>query len=155
MIRINRQTDYAIRIILALAKHPPGTRIPSSRISDDMLIPPALSQRIVAALAHGEFIHTFPGRDGGLELARPADQINMLQVVEFMEGAIDVSDCLVSGGDPCAFENECPVRERWARLRKLIHNELKTQTFDTLAQEASEIEGKSHASLNSTETRYI
>ena len=80
MIQINRQTDYAIRIILALSKHPPGTRKSTSEIRDEMLIPPALSQRIVADLARGNFIQTFPGRDGGIQLARPAEKINLLQV---------------------------------------------------------------------------
>jgi len=50
MTSINRQTDYAIRVILALAKHPPMTRMSTSQIRDEMLIPPALSQRIVCLL---------------------------------------------------------------------------------------------------------
>lgn len=140
MTSINRQTDYAIRVILALAKHPPMTRMSTSQIRDEMLIPPALSQRIVAELARGKFIMTFPGRDGGLQLARPSDQINLLQVVEYIQGSIDVSECLVADGEGCTFENACPVRRRWARLRNLIRTELESQTFDQLALEAAEIE---------------
>ena len=83
MIQINRQTDYAIRVILSLSKHPAGTRKSTSEIRDEMLIPPAFSQRVVADLARGDFVLTFPGRDGGLQLARPADQINLLQVIEY------------------------------------------------------------------------
>jgi Rrf2 family protein len=140
MIRINRQTDYAIRVILSLAKQPPGTRMSTSKIRNEMLIPPALSQRIVAELAHGDFVLTFPGRDGGLQLARPADQINILQVVQHMQGPIDVSDCLTDGFD-CTFEEACPVRRVWARLQTLIWDELESQTFDQLALEATDIEG--------------
>ncbi len=139
-MQINRQTDYAIRIILALSKHPPGTRKSTSEIRDEMLIPPALSQRIVADLARGKFIQTFPGRSGGIELARPSDQINLLQVVEFIQGPIYVSDCLVTGGDPCVFKNACPVRKRWAKLNILIRQELESQTFDLLAQDAVEVQ---------------
>ncbi len=140
MIQINRQTDYAIRIILALSKHPPGTRKSTSEIRDEMLIPHALSQRIVADLARGKFIQTFPGRSGGIQLARPADQINLLQVVEFIQGPIHISDCLVTGGEPCTFKNACPVRKRWAKLQILIRKELASQTFDQLAQDATEVQ---------------
>jgi Rrf2 family protein len=141
MIQINRQTDYAIRIILTLSKHPPGTRKSTSEIRDEMLIPPALSQRIVADLARGDFIQTFPGRDGGIQLARPADQINLLQVIEYIQGPIYVSDCLITSGDAaCTFGGVCPVRNRWARLRALIRTELKSQTFDQLAHDAIEIQ---------------
>jgi Rrf2 family protein len=141
MVHINRQTDYAIRIILTLAKLPPGTRKPTSEIRDEMLIPPALSQRIVAELASGNFILTFPGRDGGIQLARPADQINLLQVIEFIQGSIDVAECLVTGDDGCSctFGDACPVHKRWARLRTLIRAELEGQTFAQLAREANGI----------------
>ncbi len=135
MIRITRHTDYAIRVILALAKRPPGARLSTARIREEMLIPAALSARIVAELARGNFIHTFPGRDGGLQLARPAEEINLRQVVEYFEGPIDVSECLIAEGPGCVFEASCPVRRRWARLRRLIREELESQTFDQLARE--------------------
>ena len=66
MLKINRQTDYAVRVILALSKKPQGTRISTSEIGREMLIPPALLQRIVAELANGGFINTQAGRDGGI-----------------------------------------------------------------------------------------
>jgi Rrf2 family protein len=145
MIQINRQTDYAIRILLALSKLPSGTRKSTAEIRTEMLIPPALSQRIVADLARGNFIQTFPGRDGGIQLAQSADQINLLQVIEFVQGPIYVSDCLVTGGEACAFGIVCPVRRRWAKLRTLIRNELESQTFDQLAQDAIEIQSLAHS----------
>jgi Rrf2 family protein len=145
MIQINRQTDYAIRILLTLAKHSPGTRKSTSEIRDEMLIPPALSQRLVADLARGSFIQTFPGRDGGIQLARPADQINLLQVVEYIQGPIYVSDCLISSEDTCTFRGVCPVRNRWAKLSSLIRAELESQTFDQLARDAIEIQRLIHS----------
>lgn len=141
MVRINRQTDYAIRILLALARYPFGTRIATHRIQEEMLIPAALSHRIVARLAQGNFIQTFPGRDGGLQLSRPAAEISLLQVVDHMQGSLDVSDCLVADGEPCTFEQACPVRRRWARLRALIRDELENQNFDELATEANQVQG--------------
>ena len=145
MIQINRQTDYAIRVILSLSKHPAGTRKSTSEIRDEMLIPPAFSQRVVADLARGDFVLTFPGRDGGLQLARPADQINLLQVIEYFQGPVYVSECLVNGGDTCTFGDVCPVRNRWARLRSIIRGELESQTFDQLAQDAIEIQSLTYS----------
>jgi Rrf2 family protein len=139
MSNINRQTDYAIRILLALASEIPGTRISTSRIKDDMDIPHALSQRIVADLARGNFIETFPGRDGGIQLARAADQINLLEVVEYMQGKIDVSDCLINEGVECSLENKCPVQKRWIKLSNIIRSELAKQTFDQLGNEAKDL----------------
>ncbi len=138
MIRINRQTDYAVRVLLSLSKRAEG-RTSTAEIQREMLIPPSLAQRIVADLARGGFVHTFPGRDGGLSLARPSREINLRQVVEHFEGKIFVSDCLIGKGE-CPFDNNCPVRCRWARLQSTVMQELEQITFEDLAQEALSIE---------------
>ena len=135
MIRINRKTDYAIRVLLALAKQEGDTTLSTSKIQQEMLIPKALSLRVVAELAHGGFILTYPGREGGLKLARPASEINLRQVVTYFESNFSVSDCLTEASE-CPFNQECPVRTRWGRLQAIILNELETCTFDQLAREA-------------------
>lgn len=140
MIRINRQTDYAVRVILALSKRGLGERTSTSEIQREMLIPPALAQRIVAELARGGFVQTFPGRDGGLSLSRPSNEINLRQVVEHFEGKVFISDCLAGKGE-CPFDSGCPVRRRWARLQATVMLELEQITFDELAQEATSVEG--------------
>ena len=138
MIRINRQTDYAIRVLLALAKQGDEAMLPTSQIQEEMLIPKALCLRIVAELAKGGFIVTYPGREGGLKLARPAAEINLRQVVTHFESNFMVSECL-HGGGTCPFDNSCPVRCRWARLQALILQELDNTNFDELAQETASV----------------
>jgi Rrf2 family protein len=135
MIRINRQTDYAVRLILSLARREEGKKVSTAEIQKEMLIPPAMAQRIVADLARGNFILTFPGRDGGLTLSRPAREVNLRQIVEHFEGKFFISDCLTDGGD-CPFDNNCPVRFRWTRLQSQIIKELEQITFEDLAQDA-------------------
>jgi Rrf2 family nitric oxide-sensitive transcriptional repressor len=135
MIRINRQTDYAVRVVLSLAKRGPDHLIPTSQIQKEMSIPPALAQRIVADLARGGFITTHPGRDGGLALARASEMINLRQVVEHFEGPLVLSDCLVARGQ-CQFDRVCPVHCHWARLQLMLVGELEDITFAQLAQDA-------------------
>lgn len=139
MIRINRQTDYAIRVILALAREGDEAMLPTSQIQQEMLIPKALSLRVVADLAKGGFIVTNPGRAGGLKLARPAAEINLRQVVTYFEKNFTVSECLHKS-DSCPFDQSCPVRCRWSRLQTLILRELESTSFDELAWEAASVE---------------
>ncbi|MFH1634916.1 MAG: Rrf2 family transcriptional regulator [Chloroflexota bacterium] len=132
MFRINREADYAIRVIVALAKQPPETIISSALVRHEMLIPTALSQRIVAKLAKSGLINTYPGRNGGIQLAHPPSEITLHQVVEIFDGPIIVSDCL-SKSDACSFSGTCPVQHRWGRLRAVIVKELESTSFDELA----------------------
>ena len=137
MLKINRQTDYAVRVVLALAQREDGTRIPSSDIQREMLIPKAFMSRIVARLAHEGLVNTFPGRDGGLSLPRSASRITLKDVVEAFEGPILLSECMqVTGEDDCPFQSNCPVRSKWGRVQVAMMREMASITFESLAQEA-------------------
>lgn len=138
MFRINRQTDYAVRVVLALARRKPGTRLASSAIQREMLIPPALMSRIVAQLAASALVRTFPGREGGLQLPRPAADINLRDVLEAFEGPILLSECMQAHGeDDCPFRADCPVRSKWGRAQIAMLRELSAISFADLAAEAA------------------
>ncbi|MCB0119694.1 MAG: Rrf2 family transcriptional regulator [Anaerolineales bacterium] len=139
MFRVNRQTDYAVRVVLALSKKPQGTRLPTSEIGREMLIPPSLLQRIVAELANGGFIETQAGRDGGISLAHLPSEITLLQIVEHFEGTIILSDCVLKQGD-CPFENKCPVNCQWKRLSDMLRTEMSNVTFEQLVKDGHLIE---------------
>jgi Rrf2 family protein len=137
MLRINRQTDYAVRVVLALAKRGEGTRLSTSEIQLEMLIPKAFMTRIVAQLSRHGLIDTFPGREGGLMLPRPASQITLKDVVESFEGPILLSACLqVKGEDDCPFQSSCPVRPKWGRVQVAMMREMASITFEDLAKES-------------------
>ena len=136
MLKINRQTDYAVRVVLALAKRGEGVRLSSAEIQQEMLIPKAFMPRIVAQLAHARLVNTFPGRDGGLMLPRPASQITLKDVVEAFEGPILLSECMqVKGEDDCPFQSNCPVRSKWGRVQVAMMREMASITFDDLVKE--------------------
>ena len=139
MIRINRQTDYAIRVVLALSRHGQGVRVSTAKIQQEMLIPRAFLQRIVAELAMQGLVHTFAGRDGGLELPRPPSEITLLDVVQAFEGPILLSECMqAKGEDDCPFRKNCPVRSKWGRIQAAMLREMAAITFEDLANEARE-----------------
>jgi Rrf2 family protein len=137
MLKINRQTDYAVRVVLALAESRKGSRLSSAEVQQKMLIPRTLMPRVVAQLAHAGLVNTFPGRDGGLMLPRPASQITLKDVVEAFEGPILLSECLqVKGEDDCPFQSNCPVSSKWGRVQMAMLREMASITFEDLAQEA-------------------
>jgi len=137
MLQINRQTDYAIRVVLALARRSPGVRLSSGEIQREMLIPKAFMARIVARLAERGLVTTFAGRDGGLQLPRPARDLTIKDVVEAFEGPILLSQCMQARGeDDCPFRTNCPVRSKWGRVQAAMLREMAAITFEDLAVEA-------------------
>ena len=137
MLKINRQTDYAVRVILALASREAGTRLSSGAIQTEMLIPKSFMPRIVAQLANCGLVKTFAGRDGGLQLSRSAEEITMKDVVEAFEGPLLLSECMqVADESDCPFQKNCHVRTKWGRIQVAMLREMAAINFKALANES-------------------
>lgn len=140
-MRINRRTDYAVRVMLALAEHPFGERLSTQSIQEEMLVPRAFLQRIIAELSRANLILTFPGPNGGIQLYKESEMINLRQIWEAIEGPLLISDCLQSP-EECPLHENCPVYGCWGRLQKTIQRELETTTLCELSMEMKK--NKSH-----------
>jgi Rrf2 family protein len=138
VFRVNRRTDYAVRVLLALAKEKDGTRKSIRAIQEEMIVPRAFLKRIVADLSAAGLVHTFPGPNGGLELARPAWTINLRHIWESIDGPLLISDCLKAPG-VCPLDCDCPVHSRWKRMQTMIMSELNSTTLEQLAIEAHQL----------------
>lgn len=138
MFKINRRTDYAVRVGVALASCPQGTRLPTQVIQREMLIPGPFLQRIISELSRAGLIATYPGPTGGIQLARPAEKITLFDFIQVMEGPLCLSDCLELPQD-CPLSRECPVRGRWGRLQRLLLQELQRTTLADLAAESQAV----------------
>lgn len=137
MIRINRETEYSFRVVFALARAGENARLPTSRIQKEMNIPRSFLYRIIASLGHNNIIKTFPGREGGVQLARPAMEISLLDVFEAVEGPIQLSDCL-SEDCSCPLDSPCPVQKSLRHVQKILNREMAAIHFDSFVP-ASEI----------------
>jgi len=134
MLRISRRTDYAVRVLVSLATHQGEGKRSMQETADEMLIPLAFVKRIVADLSRAGLVRSQRGAKGGLELARDADSITLLDVVEACEEPIEISPC-IDDPDFCPLSADCPVRKRWARLRAAVKKELRSVSIGQLAKE--------------------
>jgi Rrf2 family protein len=133
MLTINRQTDYASRIILHLALQGEASRTTAAEIAERRLIPKAFVRRVVTKLATAGLIATTRGIEGGIVLARLASEISLLEVVEAMEGPLALNACTVNP-QTCPLVVTCPVNKAWCHAREVLVEELRGVTFDKLAK---------------------
>ena len=135
MLRISRRTDYAVRVLISLAMHQEeGARVVQD-VVDEMLIPLPFVKRIVADLTRAGLISSRRGSKGGVWLAKAAEEISLLDVVEACEEPVEISPC-IDDPDFCPLSEACPVRERWARLRAVMRKELRSVSIAQLALES-------------------
>ena len=94
-LELTRRGDYAVRAMLALAHAaegsstagiPPNGRLSAARIADMEGIPPRILPSVMVRLVRAGLVTAETGRAGGYRLARRADQINLLDVIEAVGG---------------------------------------------------------------------
>lgn len=99
-MKLSRYTDYALRILIHLATHP-DRLIAIRQIAATYGISQNHLMKIVQDLGHAGVIRTVRGRNGGLTLARPAEQIPIGAIVRHTETRgpiIECTACLIAPG---------------------------------------------------------
>jgi Rrf2 family protein len=86
-VRVSAKADYAIRAMLELAAAPDGPT-KGDRIAQSQEIPLTFLENILVDLRHAGLVRSQRGAEGGYWLARPADEINLAQVIRAVEGPI-------------------------------------------------------------------
>ena len=124
MFKLNRRTDYAIRILIQLARGP--ERIKASELSAMTRVPAPYAHKIIRDLVRGGLLWTTSGPEGGAGLARPAAEISLLDITEAMEGPIQLNFCRM-GPTPCEYpdSDSCSVHPVFEKLNLNIQAELR------------------------------
>lgn len=135
MFKISTKGDYGLLLMSALAeKIKEGRTYVSLReiAVAKKLSPPYLSQ-IILPLKKAGLVKSKEGRDGGYALARPAEKITMMEVLEVLEGPVSPVRCCGNTKARCGSESHCQVKFAWREAKVLLAQFLKTKTLeDTL-----------------------
>lgn len=127
-MQLTRQSEYAIRIMLELASRPFGEMVSSRTISEKQGIPEDFLKKTVQLLSLSGLVSTQRGIQGGVRLARPAEDINLVEVIKAIEGPLQINVCLAPDFN-CPNRSSCPVspvleRAQLAFLRELGRDSL-------------------------------
>lgn len=137
MLLINRETDYAGRVMLYLARQAAGTRTTAQEVARICLVPRAIVRRVVTRLTSAGLLASVRGSGGGISLGRSPEDITLLDVVQAMEGDPVLNTC-VSDPQFCPLMEDCTVHNAWVRGHEMLLAYLRGVTFARLAQEGAE-----------------
>jgi Rrf2 family protein len=131
-MRVSAKVDYALRAMAELAAAPPGL-MTAEQLASAQHIPPKFLESILSQLRTGGLVASHRGADGGYELARPAAEISIAEVIRVLEGPI----ATVRGVRPDELEYEgaaAGLRGIWLELRTQMRRVLEQTTLSDLTQ---------------------
>jgi len=93
-MQVTRAGEYAIIGLLYLAKQPEGCTVMIEEISEDERVQKSFLAKIFQLLAKAGFVESYRGAGGGFSLARPANEISLLQILNCVEREFALQKCV-------------------------------------------------------------
>lgn len=91
-MKINRETDYALRIMRALALK--NGVSDANEIAENVSVSQSFTLKILRKLLGAGLVVSHKGANGGYELAYDMGKITLRRIVETIEGPLEIARCL-------------------------------------------------------------
>lgn len=105
-MRLTQATNYSVRVLLYCAANPDRpSRV--ADIAESFGMSETHLFKILKVLVDEGFIATLRGRNGGIRLGKPADQITIGEVVRAAEENFHLADCFDDDGHDCPLIQNC------------------------------------------------
>jgi len=114
----------------ALIREPERSRS-AGEIAAAIHVPVPTVSKILKILARAGLVVSLRGAKGGYLLARPANEISLVDIIHAMDGPIGMTECSVTPG-VCSQEAACVVRSNWQRINREVLGVLQTITLDQM-----------------------
>jgi Rrf2 family protein len=142
-MQLTRAADYAVRVMVHLAALPAGTRANREALAEAAQVPSQFMGKVLQSLTRAQLILSYRGAQGGFELARPSARINMLEVIEAIEGPICLNVCL-AGDEACGRRWWCGAHDVWRDAQASLVAVLRNAPLDRLAAESLRRKAENH-----------
>jgi len=135
---ITRETDYAIRATLYLAKQKDcSLPVSTSELSKEMAIPYRFLRKIVSKLVQAELIESRRGKGGGVSLARDASEISLIDIIDAVDPEASLLNrCLVDERG-CNRVTHCGIHAELDRMQKQLNASLSEVTLASMSRHES------------------
>ena len=140
-MQITRAADYAVRVMVELSSLPPGTRLQKSALVKLSEAPESFLSKVLQRMVAQGLMTSRRGGGGGFELAKAPDQISVLNVVEAIDGPMNLNLC-VPGSSGCERTLACVVHPVWVEAREALVKVLERATMDKLARKRRRAQGE-------------
>ncbi len=145
---LSQKTLYAIRSIFELSKRLNQGPVKLPIIAREQHIPRRFLEVIMGELRQAKYVESRRGKSGGYMMARDPGKLTVGEIINFMEGKLDIVECL--GGSHA--KARCPLKEKciflpfWQKVANAISGVIDSTTFQDLIEE----EKQSSQSVNWT-----
>ena len=127
MLKLSKQSDYGLVLMTVLASLPPNTYAGLKELATEHNLPYKFIGQIATKLKKAQLLSSKEGSGGGYQLAKPASQITINQIITALEGPLTPTSCM--RGDTCRCAGSCQHQYLIADLTKVLIKAMDNHTL--------------------------
>jgi Rrf2 family protein len=131
-MQLTRAADYAVRVMVHLAKIPCDHRALLPAIGRATSAPESCLSKVLQALTRARLITSRRGPAGGFQISARGRQASMLEVIEAIDGPMNLNVCMRDKRS-CPRKAWCPAHPVWAKAQEALLSVLSTALISDLA----------------------
>jgi Rrf2 family transcriptional regulator, cysteine metabolism repressor len=133
-MKLSTRAEYGIRVLVALARSDGERPTSLAGIAKADKLPHAYIEQLVGALRRAGLVTATRGHSGGYRLARPAEEISLVDAVRALDGPIVEMPCAGPNDlESCDRPQDCSVHEVFERLQGSLSGMLGATTLAEVA----------------------
>lgn len=134
MIRLTKQTDYALVLMTLMASAGQGAVHAARDLATRSHLPQPMVSKILKALVREGLLVSHRGAAGGYGLAGDPRRTTAADVIRAMEGPIAITDCSTDSGASCSLAHSCPTCGTLQRVNRAVNEALEAVTLLDMAR---------------------
>nr|WP_255575546.1 Rrf2 family transcriptional regulator [Caproiciproducens faecalis] len=135
---ITRETDYALRILRAMAS---GEQVTTGDICKRELLPQQFVYKILKKLERANLVQITRGVGGGCRLVADLNNVSLYDLTEIMDAEKLISACMQPGFQ-CAWQQKCStpctVHRQIFRIQEILDTELRAVSLHRMLLQAED-----------------
>lgn len=130
-MRITKRTNIAIRLLMYCAANP-DRLVTKAEVAECCNVSENHLAQVINQLGQLGFLTTHRGRNGGINLGRPATDIRIGAVFRETEGGVPMAECFADADNTCPLTEACRLRLALSDASKAFYASLDDITLDAL-----------------------
>jgi FeS assembly SUF system regulator len=122
MLRISKLTDYALLMMVELARD--GEMLSAHVLAERIHVEVPTASKLLKLLAGNGLLLSYRGANGGYRIRHAAAEISVAEVIAAIEGPIAMTECSVGEG-LCSQEDQCELRSNWQLISQAVAQALR------------------------------
>lgn len=129
-MKLSTKGRYGVKAMVDLAIRYGGEPVSIKSISERQNISEYYLEQLFSPLRKANLIKSIRGAQGGYILSREPKDITVAEIMDVLEGPIEISDCLEDGN--CTNVDCCATRLLWAKVKESIDKVFEATTLEDI-----------------------